>query len=340
MGEPNKLESLSSIETDKLKAVGAGSEADLRSRYVDYVPPKTKMHMSATDKVISVIIYVTYAMLAFVCVYPFYYIFINTLSNNEASARGKVFLVPIGFHLTNYAKVAKIDGLIQAAEVSVARTVVGTILTVIVAAFLGFMFTRESLWHRKLWFRFVAATMYFNAGIIPWYLTMRNLGLTNNFWGYIFPVAVQPFYIILCKTYVESVPRELQDAAEIDGAGTMRVFFSIILPVIKPIIATIAVFAAVAQWNSFQDTLLLVTDKNLYTLQFTLYNYLQSANSLASLVNSSTSTDSMAQLLATASTNTSIRMTVTMVAVTPIMLVYPFFQRFFTKGIMVGAVKG
>ena len=311
-----------------------------RKRFDDFIPKTTKMHMSISDRIISVAIYVVYALFAFVCVYPFYYIFINTISNNDLSARGKVLFWPKELHFHNYSEVLKIEGLFQAMKVSVARTIVGTILTVIVAAFLGFMFTRESLWHRKLWFRLVAATMYFNAGIIPWYLTMRNLGLTNNFWGYIFPVAVQPFYIILCKTYVESVPSELQDAAEIDGAGTLMVFFQIIIPVIKPIIATIAVFAAVAQWNSFQDTLLLVTDKKLYTLQFTLYNYLQSADSLASLVNSSATTDSMANLLAHAQTNTSIRMTVTMVVVTPIMLVYPFFQRFFTKGIMVGAVKG
>ncbi|MBP5282349.1 MAG: carbohydrate ABC transporter permease [Lachnospiraceae bacterium] len=311
-----------------------------RKRFDNFIPKATKMHSSPADKVISVAIYFVYAIFAFVCVYPFYYIFINTISNNDLSARGKIIFVPHEVHFTNYVEVLKIEGLFQAMKVSVARTLIGTVLTVIVAAFLGFMFTRESLWHRKLWFRLVAATMYFNAGIIPWYLTMRNLGLTNNFWGYIWPVAVQPFYIILCKTYVESVPSELQDAAEIDGAGTLMVFFKIIIPVIKPIIATIAVFAAVAQWNSFQDTLLLVTDKKLYTLQFTLYNYMQSADSLASLVNSSSTVDSMASILAHAQTNTSIRMTVTMVVVTPIMLVYPFFQRFFTKGIMVGAVKG
>ena len=234
----------------------------------------------------------------------------------------------------------KISGLFQAMKVSVARTVIGTIVTVLAAAFLGYMFTRETMWHRKLWFRLVAATMYFNAGIIPWFITMDNLGLRNNFWVYIFPVAVQPFYIILCKTFVESVPKELQDAAEIDGAGTLRIFFQIIIPIIKPILATVAIFAAVAQWNSFQDTLLLVTDDKLYTLQYTLYNYINQASSLKALVNNSTSSANLAASLAHAQTATSIRMTVTIVVVTPIILIYPIFQRFFTKGIMIGAVKG
>lgn len=299
-----------------------------------------KYRVSMADRVMSVITYIVYSFFAFVCAYPFYYIFINTISSNDLSERGKILIWPKGLHFTNYKQVMQIPDLFSAMRVSVERTVVGTVFTVIIAAFLGYMFTRETLWKRKLWYRMVAATMYFNAGIIPWFITMKNLGLTNNFWGYILPVAVQPFYIILCKTFVESVPKELQDAAEIDGAGTLRVFFSIILPVIKPILATVAIFAAVAQWNAFQDTLLLVTDPKLYTLQFTLYQYINQASSLKALVNSSSSGIDLAASLAHSQTATSIRMTVTIVVVTPIILIYPIFQRFFTKGIMIGAVKG
>ncbi|MBQ7680396.1 MAG: carbohydrate ABC transporter permease, partial [Butyrivibrio sp.] len=132
----------------------------------------------------------------------------------------------------------------------------------------------------------------------------------------------------------------LQDAAEIDGAGTLTVFFRIMLPIIKPILATIAIFSAVNQWNAFQDTLLLVTDSKLYTLQFLLYQYINQASSLKSLVNNSNAGADMLASLAHAQTATSIRMTVTIVVVIPIICVYPFFQRYFTKGIMIGAVKG
>ncbi len=300
---------------------------------------KHKMKTSIGDKILSAVTYLVYTLFAFVCAYPFYYIFINSISANNLSERGKVVFWPKGLHFTNYINVLKIPDLFNALMISVERTVIGTALTVIIAAFLGYMFTRETLWKRKFWYRFVVATMYFNAGIIPWYLTMRNLGLTNNFWGYIFPVIVSPFYIVLCKTFVESIPKELQDAAEIDGAGTLKIFFRIMIPVIKPILATIAIFAAVAQWNAFQDTLLLVTDNKLYTLQFTLYQYLNQASSLKALVNSTTSSN-LAASLASAQTATSIRMTVTIVVVTPIILIYPIFQRFFVKGIMIGAVKG
>ena len=292
------------------------------------------------DYVITWTTYVIYTFFAFVCVYPFYYILINSVSANDLSERGKVLIVPLKFHLSNYAQVMKINGLVNSFKVSILRTVIGTMFTVVVSGFLGYMFTKETLWKRKFWYRFVVATMYFNAGIIPWFITMRNLHLTNNFWAYIFPVAVQPFYIVLCKTFVESIPKELEEAAVIDGAGTLQIFFKIIIPVIKPIIATVAIFASVAQWNSFQDTLLLVTDPKLYTLQFTLYQYINQASSLKALVNNSTSAAAMAASLAHAQTATSIRMTVSVIVVLPIICVYPIFQRYFTKGIMIGAVKG
>ena len=300
-----------------------------------------KIKTSAGDRVIDVITYIIYSIFAFVCVYPFYYIIINSISANNLSERGKVLFYPMEIHFKNYERMANIPGLLDAAKISLLRTVIGTILTVMIAAFLGYMFTRDTMWKRKLWFRFVAVTMYFNAGIIPWVLCMRNLGLNNNFWGYIFPMIVQPFYIILCKTYCESVPHELQEAAEIDGAGTLRVFWQIMLPVIKPILATIAIFAAVNQWNSFQDNLLLMTNRpDLNTLQYVLYQYITQANSLKALLSNTTNSNAIMAGLATAATATSIRMSVTVVVVLPVMLIYPFFQRYFTKGIMIGAVKG
>ena len=305
-------------------------------------PGKLQEDRSPGDIVLSVCCYVIFTICALLCIYPFYYIFINSISANDLSARGVIIFYPEGVHLQNYLKAFQISGLGNAAFISLARTVLGTICTVSASAFLGFMFTQDKMWHRKIWYRMVVATMYFNAGIIPWYLTMRNLGLTNNFWGYVLPAIVSPFFIILTKTFVESVPKELQEAAEIDGAGIIKIFFRIMLPVIKPILATVAIFAAVNQWNAFQDTLLLVTDNKLYPLQFILYQYLNQASSLAAgLQNSgSSSSGSLAGVGVTTQTPTSIRMTITVIVVIPVMLVYPIFQRYFVKGIMVGAVKG
>lgn len=300
---------------------------------------KIREKQSISDILISIITYAVFAFFAFACVYPFYYIFINTISSNVLSAKGLILFLPKEIHFKNYMDAFKIPGLFNATMISVGRTVIGTFLTVVATAFLGYMFTRESLWHRKFWYRFVIITLYFNAGIIPWFLTMRNLHLTNNFWGYVLPTVISPFYIILAKTFVESIPKELGEAAEIDGAGTLTVFFSVVMPVIKPIMATVAIFSAVGQWNAFQDTLLLMTDDKLYSLQFILYQYINQASSLSSLVNSSSSS-AVAQTLATVQTATSIRMTVTIIVVAPILMIYPIFQRYFVKGIMIGAVKG
>ena len=301
---------------------------------------KRHIHKDPVDTLMSVITYIVYTLFAFVCVYPFYYIFINTISNNDLSARGKIRFIPQDIHFTNYVNVSHIPALKNAFFISVSRTILGTLLTVGASAFLGYMFTRETMWKRRLWYRMVVVTMYFNAGIIPFVITMRNLHLYDTFWVYILPTIVSPFYIVLCKTFVESVPKELTDAAELDGAGTMKVFTAVIIPVIKPILATVAIFSMVAQWNSFQDNVLLAPNPKLATLQFTLYQYINQASSLKALVNSTGNAASLAASLAHAATATSIRMTVTIVVVAPILLVYPIFQRYFVKGIMIGAVKG
>ena len=289
----------------------------------------------------NVILYLFFTIIILVCIYPFYYLIINTISANNLSANGDIIFLPREIHFENYKKVFLLPGLGRAAYISIARTVLGTITTVFASGFLGFMFTQEKMMFRKFAYRLIIVTMYFSAGLIPFYITMSNLNLTNNFWAYIIPGIVSPFNIILVKTYVESTPKSLQEAAEIDGAGIVRVFFKVMIPLCKPILATVAIFSAVGSWNAFQDTLLLVTDEKLYTLQFILYKYINQASSLATLIKTNSSAmGSIATAAATMQTSTSVRMTVSVIVVLPIMLVYPIFQRFFVQGIMIGSVKG
>nr|WP_308627342.1 carbohydrate ABC transporter permease [uncultured Eisenbergiella sp.] len=293
------------------------------------------------DILFAIINYMGFGLFTLICFYPFYYLIINSVSANDLSGNGSINFLPSQLHLENYKQVLQLKGLGLAALVSVGRTVIGTVCTVLASAFLGFMFTQDRMWKRKLWYRLMVVTMYFNAGLIPMFLTMQNLHLTNSFWVYVVPVIVQPFNIILVKTYMESIPRSLQEAAEIDGAGVMKVFLKIILPTSTPILATIAIFSAVAQWNAFQDTLIYVTDQKLYSLQYILYQYINQANSLATMVkNSSGGTNLNMAALATQQTPTSIRMTVSVIVVLPILFIYPIFQRYFVKGIMIGSVKG
>lgn len=299
-----------------------------------------KIKTSKGDRTFQVINILIFAIFAIICAYPFYYLIINSISANDLSASGKVNFLPHGFQLENYVKVFQLNGLGTAAMVSLGRTVIGTICTVLASVYLGFMFTQQRMWHRKLWYRFMVITMYFNAGLIPMYMTMKTLHLTNSFWVYIIPAIVQPFNIIMAKTYVESIPSALQEAAEIDGAGTMTVFAKVILPTCKPIMATIAIWSAVGQWNSFQDTLIYITDQKLYSLQYLLYTYLNQASSLATMVQQSGGNVSAVANLATQQTPTSIRMTISVIVVLPILFVYPIFQKSFVKGIMIGSVKG
>ena len=299
------------------------------------VPPA--MRRTPSERVYNVFNITVLSIFTLICVYPFYYLIINSFSDNNLSAAGEVMWWFKGFHLDNYKNVLALDGLATAAWVSVARTVIGTALTVLASAYLGFMFTQQKMWARSFWYRFVVITMYFNAGLIPMFITMKNLGLTNNFWVYILPAVVQPFNIILVKTYIESIPASLQEAAEVDGAGTLTVFYKIVLPMCTPILATVAIFSAVNQWNSFQDTLIYMTDSKLYSLQYLLYTYINQASALANSVKANAAN---VAALASAATPTSIRMTVSVIVVLPIMFTYPFFQRFFVKGMMLGAVKG
>lgn len=302
-------------------------------------PVKNKIKKTKADISFYIVNYTVFALFTLICFYPFYYLIINSFSANNLSANGYINLIPKQIHFQNYIDVFKLSGLADAALVSVARTVIGTACTVMASAFLGFMFTQQKMWHRKFWYRAVVITMYFSAGLIPMFMTMKNLGLTNSFWVYIIPVIVQPFNIIMVKTYVESIPPSLQEAAEVDGAGVLTRFFKIILPTSTPILATIAIWSAVGQWNSFQDTLIYITDQKLYSLQYLLYTYINQASSLASLVKSSGNVSAVASLV-TMQTPTSIRMTISVIVVLPILFIYPMFQKFFVKGIMIGAVKG
>lgn len=300
--------------------------------------PKRIKTKNAGDIVADVINVILMALLALICLYPFYYVLINTFSDNDAVLRHQVWFWPQGFNINNYVSVFRLPGIGRAALMSVARTVVGTCATVFSCAFLGYAMTRQEYWHRKFWYRFLVITMYFNAGLIPTYMNIKELGLMNNFLVYILPSMASAYNMVLVKTYIESIPQSLEEAAIIDGAGYADRFFRVILPLSKPILATIAIFAAVGQWNSYMDTRLYVVGSELQTLQSLLQSYISQAKSLQDLLQT---TGNAAFAQAAASLNVqAIQHTITAIVLIPVLCIYPFFQRYFTKGIMIGAVKG
>jgi multiple sugar transport system permease protein/putative aldouronate transport system permease protein len=299
----------------------------------------THIKRTAGDYVFYILNYAFFTIFTLMCLFPFYYLFINTISDNDMVRKGQITLIPHGLNIQNYLMMLNVSDLGNAFVVSIARTILGTALMVMASALIGYLVTKQEMWHRKFWYRFLVITMYFNAGTIPWFMNMKMLGLTDHFAAYIIPGIVAPYNIILVKTYIESIPAELEESAFMDGAGFFTVFRKIIWPLCKPILATIAIFGAVGHWNSFTDSLILMQNNpTLYTLQHRLYIYLNTSSNLGSVMSTGGTAASSA---AAALLNTKVlKYTISMVTVIPILLVYPFMQRFFEKGIMLGAVKG
>ncbi|MBP1561550.1 MAG: carbohydrate ABC transporter permease [Oscillospiraceae bacterium] len=300
----------------------------------------SKVKPTFGDIVFNIINYAFFAIFTLSCIFPFYYIFINTISNPELVTKGAITLIPKELTIANYVAMGKVNDLWRSVFVTFVRTFLGTALMVFTSSLAGYLVTKKEMWHRQFWYRFLIITMYFNAGLIPWYLNMAMLGLTDTFAAYIIPGIVSPYNIILVKTYIESIPGEIEESAYMDGASYWTIFRKIIWPLSKPILATIAIFGAVGHWNSFQDSLILnANSPQLYTLQHRLYIYLNQSSNLGAIVNSGAGSADAGTLANQLNTKI-IQYTISMVTIIPILCVYPFMQRYFEKGLMLGAVKG
>ena len=300
----------------------------------------THIKLTPGDVVFNIINYAFFIIFTLSCIFPFYYLFINTISDNELVTKGAITLVPKGLTISNYIQMGKVNDLWTSVLITFLRTLLGTALMVFVSALAGYLVTKKEMWHRQFWYRFLVITMYFNAGLIPWYLNMSTLGLTDTFAAYIIPGIVSPYNIILVKTYVESIPGEIEESAYMDGASYWTIFRRIIWPLSKPILATIAIFGAVGHWNSFQDSLILnANSPELFTLQHRLYIYLQKSSNISAMVQGGISSSDTVAIAGQMNTKI-IQYTISMVTIIPILCVYPFMQRYFEKGLMLGAVKG
>ncbi len=274
------------------------------------------------------------ALFTFICIYPMWYIFINSFSTAQAINRG-VYFIPQEFTLEAYTEMLEIPGLVSSIKIAFMRTIIGTFLVVFCSSFCAYLLSDRDMPWKKVVYRFFILTMYVNAGFIPYYLVISNVGLKNNFLVYVLPGAVSAYFIILIKTYIESIPGELVESAEMDGAGIVKIYFRIILPLSKPILACIVVFAAVNQWNAWSDDMYFMQGRkanDLHCLQYLLYTKLQS--------NIVTSVAGAAAGALPKVSSQNLRMAMSFITIVPILCVYPYMQRFFTKGIMLGAVKG
>lgn len=290
------------------------------------------------DITIDIVIYASLIFLIIVTLYPF----LNTLavSFNDAvdSSRGGIHLWPRKFTLYNYQTLLGRGQMYRASLVSVARTVLSTAFCTFSTAMVAYTISRKEYVLRRLISFIYVLTMYIDGGLVPTYFLIRALGLTNNFWVYVLPGLVSAFNLIVIRTYISGLPDSFIESARIDGAGEFRIFLQIILPLCKPVLATIALFVAVDNWNAWFDTFLYNSaNPQLSTLQYELMKVLQSANTMSG---------SLLQALSRAAAGTTntvtpraIRATMTVIVSVPIVIVYPFLQKYFVHGLTLGGTK-
>lgn len=289
---------------------------------------------SLEDRIISVLIAIFMIVFITVTLYPV----INTLaiSFNDGidAVRGGIYLWPRKFTMKNYTTVLAMQNLVTGAKITVARTVIGTFTALFANALLAYVVSRKRFLFKAQLSFFWVITMYVNGGMIPIFLVYKALHLTGTFWVYVIPGTVSAFNMLVMRTYMLGLPDSLEESAQLDGAGYFTVFAKIISPLCKPVYATVALFVAVGQWNSWFDAMLYNRMKPEYTtLQYELMKL------LSSVMQQSGSADSMKNAASEAITPVSIRAAATIATMLPIVCIYPFLQRYFVAGLTIGGVK-
>ena len=265
--------------------------------------------------------------------YPFLNVLAISLNDSMDTVRGMNFIIPRKFTLANYKKLFAEEELLKPFIISVSRTVIGTVTNLIATAMIAYIFSRRDFYFNKLFTIIFIITMYVGGGLVPDYLLIgRTLKLTNNFLVYILPGLIWVFNILLIRSFIDGLPEALQESARIDGANDFIIFYKIIIPLCKPVLATVALFVAVGQWGSFLDTYFYARD--LPTLQYKLYQILNDTGITQNNMHDGNLSETVASI-----TPQSVRMAITVIVTVPIVVVYPFLQKYFVGGMTLGAVK-
>jgi putative aldouronate transport system permease protein len=290
------------------------------------------MKLSLGERIASSVNSILLGMFALLAMLPFIHVIAQSFSSHHAIASGLVTLWPVEFSLEAYNKVLNEDAFWRAFQISVLRTAAGTGFSILLICLLAYPLSKSYLKGRSLILFLIVFTMLFQGGMIPKYLIVKATGLLNTFWAYIIPNAIGAFSVIILKNFFQSVPAELEESARIDGASNIGILFRIMIPLSMPAIATLSLWSAVGNWNSFFDAVLYVTDRNLHPLQVYLRELIMFNQS--NINNSSSGLDSAMLALE------SLKAAALMASTLPILILYPFLQKHFVKGIMIGSVKG
>ncbi len=290
--------------------------------------------MSSKDLVFNIFLYGLCGLILLMVAYPLYFIVIASFSNPSEVANGNVWFWPSQFTVDGYKELLRHDDIWVGYRNTIFYTVVGTFIGLFVNISAAYALSRRDLVGRRVITFFFIFTMFFNGGLIPTYFTVRDFHLYDSFWVMVLPFSVVVYNIIVARTFFDtSLPKELLDAAQIDGCGNLRFFFSIALPLSKAVIAVIALYIAVAQWNSYFNALVYIRSENLKPLQLVVRNILITNQSLVGAGDGLAAQEAMrlANLM---------KYSVIIITTVPIMCVYPFVQKYFSQGVMIGAIKG
>ncbi|MNI08672.1 L-arabinose transport system permease protein AraQ [compost metagenome] len=291
---------------------------------------------SWADRVFDFIVYLVVLIVIVVTIYPFLNVLAISLNDSVDSVRGGITIYPREFTWDNYLKIFTFSGLITGFKISALRTVAGTLLGLLSASMLAFTISRPDFQGRKFVSTFLAMTMYISGGLIPVYMLVKDLGMMNSFAVYIVPGLVSAFNVFVIRSFIDGLPYALQESAKLDGANDFTIYCRVILPLLKPALATISLFLAVGQWNAWFDTYLYNgSSPHLTTLQYELMKVLQTTTS----GNGGDYRSNIASMASNQVSPESLKMAITIVVTVPILMVYPFIQKYFVKGMTLGAVK-
>ncbi|NHW33300.1 carbohydrate ABC transporter permease [Paenibacillus aceris] len=278
-------------------------------------------------------IYVVLFIIMLAMLYPFYYVVIVSFNRGSDSLLGGVYLWPRSVTLENYKTFLSDPNWFRAFLVTISRTVLGTMLGVLFTSLVAYGLSHRNLLFSKFYFTVIIFAMYFSGGLIPYYVVLRSIGLLNTFGVYIFPSMLSTFFLLIAISFFREIPGELKESAHMDGASELVVFFRIVLPVSMPLVATMALFMGVGQWNSWLDSAYFVQSESLRTLTYRMMEIINKFNSPMDAL-------AVANGSSSGVTSFSLQVTAMVVSIAPIVFIYPFLQKYFVQGIMLGSVKG
>lgn len=279
--------------------------------------------------------YVILGLVSLLTLFPFWYEIVASFSSSRAITSGEVYLWPIEFNTVAYKRLFDDGQLLMAMGNTIVVTVVGTVLNMVMTILAAYPLSRKRLMGRSGLLVFITMTMLFVAGLIPNFILIKSLGIMNSYWAVWLPGLISTYNMFVMKTFMEGLPGEIEESASIDGAGDWRILMQIYLPLCKPILAALSLFYAVGWWNSYFNVMLYITESTKLTVMVKLYQMVNAVDS--NLLNSMNGNEALEQVLLTPE---GLKAAAVVIVVTPILCVYPFLQKHFVKGVLIGSVKG